>query len=108
MTQNNQFTRVAIHDSNWRIEVVEFNQNEANLTMAYPRWFINLLVDQDARGFKIEFHSLLRQWFLRNPFGPDFLLEEGTYVAKNHDGMMFVIDRFTLERAYRLWDESDG
>lgn len=105
---NKQFTRVGIHDSKWRIEAVEFDQNKANLTKAYPRWFIELLVNQHHRGHSIEWHVPTNRWFLRNPFGPDYALEDGQFVCQNHEGICFVQDAFTLEKQYRLWDEIDG
>lgn len=101
----NQFKRVAIHDSKWIIEVVKFDQNAEELTLAYPRWFIMLLVGQDPHGFKIEFHSPSGRWFLRSPLTPDYVLEKGMWVCRNQEGNTWVSDNYTLERAYRLWDE---
>lgn len=102
---SNQFKRVGICDPKWVIEAVKFDQNEANLTLAYPRWFIMLLVDQDPRGFKIEFHQPSQMWFLRNPYGPDYALAEDSFICRNDEGMCYVSDSFTIERQYRLWDD---
>lgn len=100
-----QFTRVGIHDPRWQIEVVEFDQNEANLTKSYPHWFIMLLVGQDPKGFQIMFHAGQRMWYLRNPYGPDYVIEEGMYVCRNNEGICWVCERFTIETDYRLFDE---
>lgn len=106
---NNQFKRVGIHDSKWVIEAVQFDQNEENLTKAYPRWFIMLLVGQDPRGFNIAYHAPTSMWFLRNPWGPDYVLNEDSWVCRNNEGICFVNDTYTMESKYRLWeDEFDG
>ena len=103
---NNQFKRVGIHDSRWIIECVEFDHNEANLTKVYPRWFIMLLVGQDPKGFQIMFHSGIQMWYLRNPYGSDYVLEEGCFVCRNEYGICWVCESATLEMQYRLWDEN--
>ena len=102
---DNQFKRVGIHDSKWIIEAVQFNENEAELTKSYPRWFIMLLVGQDPQGFRIEFHCPSKMWFLRNPLGSDYVLAENDWICRNHEGICFVNDNFTMEMKYRLWEE---
>lgn len=92
---------VGILDPNWRLEAVLFDMNEQGLTLAYPSWFIDLLVNQEARGHSIQFSSRLATWFLRNPNGPDWvLLDKECYITRNPYGDIGVVNRLVFENNF--------
>lgn len=104
MTQN--FRKlVGLHDQNWTAEAVHFDMNEQGLTLAYPKWFIDLLVNQHRMGYAIQFNSALEKWFLRNPIGPDFeLVDKESWVVQTCEGHCVVFGHTysqSIERFYR-------
>lgn len=89
---------VGLHDKNWTAEAVHFDMNETGLTLAYPKWFIDLLVNQHPKGYSIQFHQGFGHWFLRNPIGPDYqLTDKESWIVQTCEGHCSVYgDSFSL------------
>lgn len=100
---------VGIDDKGWKLEAVQWDSADSDMTRAYPKWFIDLLTGTHSKGFEIKFHSTMRVWFLRSPTGPDYQLEEGVWVCQNLYGECFMTRDSGMELVYRLHDEEhDG
>lgn len=100
---------VGLTDSAWHAEAVHFSMNEQGLTLAYPKWFIDLLVNQHHIGYAIQFHSGLQKWFLRSPIGPDMELIDGdSWVVQTMEGHCSVYTEslgYPIERYFRDYVE---
>lgn len=110
MTDTRYKRMVAKDDSKWRLEAVQFDSFDSDMTRAYPRWFIDMLTGQHPKGYGIQFHAGMQKWFLRNPTGPDYELAEGDWVCQNMEGMCFKALSTDVEGfRFRLHDEEhDG